>query len=309
MKTKLFVMVILLLGFTYGCSELFKNDDTSKNQMGSVTISLTDAPFPYDLVEAVNITIDKISFKILDEENTDESAEETENESDFIVLVVDEKFNLLELGNGESEILGALDIPAGEYSEIRMHVTDAKIKLKDVVEEMDIKIPSAGSSGLKIKIKPALVVTEGEEYQLLLDFDVSRSFIAKGNNDKGKEKEITGFIFKPVIRAVNIALAGELSGIVEEDDDNETIDFIKNAHIYIVSPDDATDTIATGKTDKEGFYKIIGIPGGAYNVSCEKEGYEITEPVPIEVIEGEITTQDFRLKKVVETEETTGTTE
>lgn len=287
-------MVILLLGFLYGCSELFKNDE-SKNQMGSVTISLTDAPFPHDLVEEVNVTIDKISFKISDDENTDEVTEETENESEFIVLTVDKKFNLLELGNGESEILGDLDIPAGEYSEIRMHVTEAKIKLTEGGEEFDIKIPSGSSSGLKIKIKPSLVVTEGEEYQILLDFDVSRSFIATGNN--GNKKKITGFMFKPVIRAVNVALTGGLSGIVEEDDDNETVDLIKNAHIYILSPEDETDTIATGKTNKEGFYKIIGVPGGTYNVSCEKEGYESVEPVPIEINEGETATQDFRLKK------------
>ena len=276
----------------YGCSELFNSDDLGNNQKGTVMISLTDAPFPHDLVEEVNVTIDSIRFKTAGDE------------SEFIVLEVGDPgvgitFNLLELRNGESETLGVLDVPAGEYSEIRMHVIDAKIKLTaDEGEEgevMDIKIPSGNSSGLKIKMKPSLVVNEGDEYQILLDFDVSRSFIVKGGYGNGKEKEITGFIFKPVIRAVNLALAGELSGIVEEDDDDKG--FIKNAHIYVLNKEDVTDTIASGKTNDIGFYKIIGIPGGIYNVTCEKEEYESGYEENVEIIVGDETIQNFLLMK------------
>lgn len=309
MKAKLFYAVILLLGFLYGCNGLVNNDDSEKKGTGVVTISLTDAPFPHDLVEEVNVTIDLIKFKIKEDYGTSEGSEGTDKASDFIVLEVDETFNLLELANGESEILGDLEIPVGEYSEIRMHVTESKIKLKDVERLMDVKIPSGNSRGLKIKINPSLVVTEGEDYQILLDFDVSRSFIVQGkngNNGKGKVGEITSFMFKPVIRAVNIATSGELSGTVEEEDDNEDFDFIKNAHIYIISAENVEDTIATGKTNKEGFYKIIGIPVGAYNVTCEKEGYEGGSEPLVEIKAGELIIQDFKLKKSEEIEETEG---
>ena len=128
---------------------------------------------------------------------------------------------------------------------------------------------------------------------VLLDFDVSRSFIAQGNIGKG---EITGFLFKPVIRAANVALSGKLSGIVEKEDDNDTRDFIKNAHIYVISPDNPEEIIATGKTDENGFYKIIGIPAGMYNITCEKGDYNIeSEPVSVEILAGKEAKLDFKL--------------
>lgn len=288
MKSKLFGLLILVLGLMYACNESINGDDAAVKS-GKVTISLTDAPFPAELVEEVNVTIDAIKFKIVENEDS----EEEENESGFETLEVDKTFNLLELGNGETEILGELEIPAGEYSEIRMHVTEAKIKLLEVEEEMDIKIPGGSSSGLKIKIKPSLIVSEGEDYEVLLDFDVSRSFLVKGNP---KKENIKGFMFKPVIRATNMSMAGSLSGKVTLESDEEVV--VKNARIYLISAQEITDTIASGKTNKEGFYKIIGIPDGTYNVNCAKEGY--ANPVGIEGVDinvGEETSKDFVLQK------------
>ena len=293
MKKKLFGLLILLIGLMCGCNESI-NGDGPETKSGKVTLSITDAPFPSDKVELVNVAIDMVRLKIAEnEEVADEGEEGSDDGSGFITLEVDKTFNLLELGNGESEILGELEIPAGEYKEIRLHVVDAKIKLVDIVEEMDIKIPGGSSSGLKIKIKPSLIINEGEEYDVLLDFDVSRSFLVKGNPKKG---EIKGFMFKPIIRATNMALAGSLLGTVTEDAEEEVL--IKNARVYVVSPEDVTDTIATGKTNRNGMYKIIGLPGGTYNVSCEKDGYENeTGEEAIEIVVGEEVTKDFVLKK------------
>lgn len=293
MKSKLFGLLVLLLGLMYGCNGLFNGSD-SETKTGKVTISLTDAPFPSDKVEQVNVTIDMVRLKIagIDETEDSESAE-TDDGSEFVTLEVNETFNLLDLGNGETEILGELNIPAGKYSEVRLHVIEAKIKLIGVEEVMDIKIPSGSSSGLKIKIKPFLVIDEAESYELLLDFDVSRSFLAKGNVKKG---EIKGFMFKPVIRATNMSSAGSLSGTVKEDGAEDV--FIKNAHIYLISPENVEDTIATGKSNKDGFYKIIGLPGGTYNVSCEKEGYQnVNEAEQVEIVVGDETIKDFVMTK------------
>lgn len=293
MKARLFVLLILLFGLMYGCNESINGNDP-ETKSGKVTLRLTDAPFPGEMVEQVNVTIDMVRLKIAGDEEAEESdSEVTDDGSEFITLEVEKTFNLLELGNGETAIMGDLEIPAGEYKEIRLHVVDAKIKLINVEEEMEIKIPGGSSSGLKIKIQPTLVINEGEEYDVLLDFDVSRSFLVKGNPKKG---EIKGFMFKPVIRATNMSMAGSLSGTVKEDVEGDV--FIKNAHIYLTSPEDVTDTIATGKTNKDGFYKIIGLPGGSYRVSCDKEGYENTgDTEALEIVVGEEVTKDFVLKK------------
>jgi hypothetical protein len=291
MKATLFGTVILVLGFMCGCTGLLINDSSEK-QMGTVTISLTDAPFPSDLVEEVNVTIDWIKFKITEDDGT-------EDETDFVVLKVNKTFNLLELVNGATELLGVQEIPFGEYSEVRMHVTEAKIKLKGSEKEMIIKIPSGNTSGLKIKIQPSLVVMEKEVSRVLLDFDVSRSFIVQaksGSNSNVKVGEITGFNFNPVIRAANVAWAGNLSGTVEVEDNDGSPDFIKNAHIFLISKDNPEEIIATGKTDENGFYKIIGIPAGKYNVTCEKGEYnKDNKPVNVEIFAGKETKQNFKL--------------
>jgi len=300
MKSKLFGSLVLLLGLMYGCNGLFNNDDSAAKS-GKIKISLTDAPFPSDLVEEVNVTIDMVRLKMAGEDETEDSElAETDDGSEFITLEVDETFNLLALRNGVTVTLGELEIPAGKYSEVRLHVVEAKIKLVGVEGEMDIKIPSGSSSGLKIKIKPFLVIddAEAESYELLLDFDVSRSFLVKGNMKKG---EIKGFMFKPVIRATNLASAGSLSGLVMEDGVEDS--HLKNAHVYLISPEDVTDTIATGKTNKEGFYKIIGIPGGTYNVTCEKDGYiNVNDAEQVEIVVGEETIKDFVMMKSEEEE-------
>ena len=262
MKTKLFFMLSLLLGLMYGCSELFNSDDEGNNQKGTVIISLTDAPFPSDSVAEANVTIDWIKLKKVEDEDSD---------SPFIMMEMEEDttINLLDLSNGVTAVLGKLEVPAGEYNEIRMHVVDANVMMNDSTI-YDMKIPSGNSSGLKIKIKPALIVEEGVESEILLDFDASRSFKVKGNI-----KNIKGFMFKPVIRAVNLSQTGEISGTVTEGEGAG----IKNAHLYLTID---IDTIASAKTSKDGFYKIIGIPEGDYVLSCVKEEYE-SDPTSVEV--------------------------
>lgn len=276
MKAKLIGVVILLTGFMYGC-ELFNSDDLGSNKSGTVTISLTDAPFLSDSVAEANVTIDWIKLKRVGDETVD-----ADSDTLFVMLdLEDTDINLLELDNGVSEVLGVLDsVPVGEYKEIRMHVVSANIVIVDddgskTVHNM--KIPSGSSSGLKIKIKPALVIEEGQvSYELLLDFDANRSFVAHGNlngNGNGKEKEIS-YIFKPVIRAVYKNQTGSISGVVLDTTNSESIVGASDAHLYLTTGSDPDiDTIASAKTEINGSYKIIGVPAGFYDLYCEKEEY------------------------------------
>ena len=58
------------------------------------------------------------------------------------------------------------------------------------------------------------MVDGGLTSELLLDFDLSKSFVMRGNLDK--PSGIIGFIFKPVIKAVNNTTAGRLEGLVTD---------------------------------------------------------------------------------------------
>lgn len=297
MKSKLVLFTALLLSVFWACNEIISDEDSKIGQSSTVTISLTDAPFPSDSVAAAIVEIDWVKLKrVLDE------TEDVDPDTAFLKLDVQDTFNLMELVNGEKTILGILDsIPVGEYSEIRMHVVESRIVLKNG-KDFHLKIPSGQSSGLKIKIKPSLLVEEGSDSEILLDFDASRSFKVIGGmhnkgKGKGKYKEIKGFMFKPVIRASNLTETGSLSGTVTEIENGSAI---KNAHLYLVKGSEPDlDTVAGARTTPDGFYKIIGIPEGDYNLVCDKEGYEKAEAV-VSINVGAETSQDFELIKLEE---------
>jgi len=169
-----------------------------------------------------------------------------------------------------------------------MHIKNAEIILTDGTE-YDLMIPSGNASGLKIKIIPTLMLNEGEVMEVLLDVDVSRSFIVRGNlnHPKGKNN-VKGFIFKPVIRAVPQFSTGLISGIVS---DTSNV-LIENAFLALL---DGEDTVTTALTSVEGYYSIIGIPEGIYSLSCNKDGFTGKIIENIEIESGSTFEQNFSL--------------
>jgi hypothetical protein len=286
------IISVLLLSFTFGCSLMSdQDDDLAKRGKGLVVFKLTDAPFPADLVAEANITIDWVKLMKVSENDTDVEGEgEPEENPDVILLELEEPvtFNLLELSNGITTTLGEIEVDPGVYTQIRMHVIDAGILLKDG-SVFDLKIPGGDASGLKIKINPSLVMEEGTLAEVLLDFDVSRSFVMRGNiNHLGKGK-INGFIFKPVIRAVAHVQteSGEINGVVADVEENP----IENALLSLVQEE---DTITSARTDEKGFYAMIGILPGEYSLVCKKDA--LKAEVEVTVKKGEVSVENFVLK-------------
>lgn len=296
MKTmKKLMGLILMLSVVFACESL-QDDQDLLNETGKLVVKITDAPFPADLVAEAKITIDKVELRLKNDDDNDEDddGDEKSTVSDSIdnnaVLILSEEvqtINLLELMNGVTDVLAEAEVPSGEYKEIRLHVVKAEIVLNDGTT-YDLKIPSGKQSGLKIKIKPTLVVYSGLENEVVLDFDVSRSFIVKGNPKT--KAGIKGFIFKPVVRAVNNSVAGTISGMVN----NESGEPIENANVRLFND---TDTITTAITEDEGYYAIIGLPGGTYKMECEHEDYLKSNLIDVTVIANEETKQNFVLVK------------
>lgn len=284
MRNLVRVSMMLLAGiliFVTACNE---NDDSAKAGKGTVVIKLTDAPFPVSLVDQALVTIDKIEIRSTVE--VENAKGETENETLYTVLFEGEKVvDLLDLQNGITTDLLSMDIEAGSYDLIRMHVTSSEVILKDGTS-FDLKIPSGSASGLKIKIAPELVVESGVESEVLLDFDVSKSFIVQGNMNT--PAGIKGFIFKPVIRAMCQKYSGIIEGKVFE---NVTTP-VAEAHVQII----VADTVySSALTDATGSYALIGLPAGNYKMVCEKEAYT---PVLVDLVTvkaRETTVQDFLL--------------
>lgn len=220
----------------------------------TLRVILTDAPFPTDLVAEANVHISKIELR---------SAGSDDNS--FLVLSEEAfSFNLLDLTNGVTATLVDMQVPLGSYDEIRMLVTDADVLLKDG-ETFDLKIPSGSTSGIKVKLNNALEVAENNEYDILVDFDVSKSFKVQGNPNT--PAGIKGFIFTPVIKAVIQSQTGTISGHVMDESSTSGIPGVQLS-VY------AADTLnTTAFTNVNGDYKILGLVPGTYNVTAEHTDY------------------------------------
>ena len=291
MKIKLLSTFIVLASlFFLGCSE----DLSTEENMGRLTVHLTDAPFPYDLIAEANVTIFKVEARYKgDSMEGDENTEDDGNS--FIVLMEEERdFNLLSLTNGITETLADIDVPAGSYDLIRIYVKGVNVVLKDE-SKYDLKVPSGEQTGIKVFIKPSIVVSGELSSDLLLDFDVGRSFIPKGNikNISG----INGFNFKPVIKASNMSFAGTLTGLVSTMMEGEIIG-LENATVSVFETGTTVDPIMTAPTDENGNYTVMGLNAGSYDVMVELEGYKSQIVEEVTIVAGNKIIQDFDLVPV-----------
>ncbi|MCM4173017.1 DUF4382 domain-containing protein [Arenibacter sp. TNZ] len=287
-----FLSIILLASFAVftGCTD--SNDGSA--EMGKMSIQLTDAPFPHDLVAEANVTIFKIDARNIDLE-TDTKVEgemADETSSPFTVLMEQEiEVNLLDLTNGITETIVNTEVPVGSYDLVRVYVKGVNVVLTDGTT-YNLNVPSGEQTGIKVFIKPGITVAGNLSADLLLDFDVSRSFVPKGNSND--IAGITGFNFKPVIKASNLTTAGSLAGIVTTLQEEVSVG-MEGAQVSIF----AADTLNTTTfTDETGAYMVMGLLTGNYDVTVELDGYVAQTVEDLQISAANKTVQDFELNAV-----------
>jgi len=75
---------------------------------GKTSVFLTDAPFPFDSIVRVDIHVGEIALS--------PSADTSEGAPDWVVVAApDRTFNLLDLQNGSTALLGEAVVPPGQY--------------------------------------------------------------------------------------------------------------------------------------------------------------------------------------------------
>ena len=279
MKYNLLIVFLLLITIIlFGCEKGIDN-----SEMGTLTIKLTDTPFPIDTVQEANVTINKIEIR---------KAQSESDGNPFLVLSEDEfNYNLLDLQNGITADLVTMEVPVGDYDLVRLYVSSASIKLKDETV-YDLEVPSGDATGIKVFVDPSIRVVGGLTTELVLDFDVSQSFIPQG--DIFTPAGISGFNFKPVIRAANISTSGSIEGNVLDSDSND----LEGASIWI---EDNGNTY-TASSDNQGYYMLPYIPAGTYTVNATKDDtppYDTVYVENVEVIAGNL----IQLDDIVLTQE------
>ncbi|MFZ7132907.1 MAG: DUF4382 domain-containing protein [Eubacteriales bacterium] len=243
-KLGLFIVALIIGGIAFTACDI--NDNTSSGEKGRINIHITDAPFPIELIASTSVTIDKVEIRKRSEEDSTE----------FILLSEEEMvIDLMELTNGITEQLASAELEAGNYDLIRLHVVDATVTLNSGLD-FDLKIPSGSASGLKVKIQPEFYLEEGQTSDILLDFDVSRSFVVKGSLNN-----IKGFNFKPVVRGVYMGAAGRIEGNVTDTSGVVLEDAMIKAWLSNIAFGDSIDYVSSF-SDELGDYKIIGLVEG-----------------------------------------------
>jgi len=291
MKTKVILGLFFSLLLLSACSE---EANQANEETGRLSVKLTDAPFPYDLVAEANVTIFKIEARFksdtMDEDSSADDEMNEEADKPFLVLMEQEiDVNLLELTNGVTEQMADLDVPAGTYDLIRVYVKGVNVLLTDG-RSFDLKVPSGEQTGIKVFIKPGLTVVGGLSSDLLLDFDVSQSFVAKGNIKK--VDGINGFNFKPVIKASNMSTSGTLMGNVSSIVDGMTVP-LASSQISVI----AADTLNTSAfTDIDGNYMVMGLQAGNYKTVAELQGYNASDTISVDINVANKTIQNFVLE-------------
>lgn len=244
-----------------GLSVLFVGCDNGSNadaDLGTMEVKLHDAPADY---EEVNVFIETV------EVNNSES-------DDGWVEINDpqQSYNLLELTNGAYEVLGSAQLPAGNYEQIRLVLSSDGHSVVIDGEEHDMFVPSGEQTGIKLNVDAE--IEADFTYTLLLDFDAARSVVVRGNQQAGED-----YLLKPVIKATNEAVTGNIAGTVEPVE--------SHPFVYAIAGE---DTLSSTKADtSNGEFTLIGLEEGSYDVSVDPtdETYESETVNDVEVTVGE----------------------
>lgn len=233
-KLSLSILFIISIVFWY-CSENSTTGPTSGDNdsgVGSIRIILVDSPATLD---SVVICISLVEVH--------KAGSETTQGSWFTINDSLRYFDLLQLTNGASAVLGDTSLSAGKYTQIRLIVEDGSYVIDNGVKE-NLNIPSGSQSG--IKLNHSFDIESGNLYEFYLDFNVDKSIIQTGNGQ---------YKLKPVIRVIPAIISGSISGRVPSLDADPTIWTMAGS-----------DTVSTF-TDVNGLFKLMALPEGNYDVN------------------------------------------
>ena len=167
-------------------------DGSTSNALSSVSTNSSAA----DSVTEALVTVDKISIV-----PTEDSADGDSTDVGVQVLTdKDFEVDLKRLQTGLDTAIADLDIPTGEYSQIRLVTADkASVTYADGSFQ-DVMIASGQQTGLKVSFDPFTIESTDDRVEVTLNWDVQESL---EGNPAGQ------FVITPVVdAAVNVTSAG-----------------------------------------------------------------------------------------------------
>lgn len=281
-------LLLAVAALLAACSD---NDSSPGDPEGSGTLSIqaTDAPFAHHLVEEALIHVDEVRV------HTSAAAE-----AGFHTLYQGAplELDLLELRDGVTTSLGSAPLPAGEYRQVRLRVASASLRLVNgnvySTDAGTLHLTSQGTSGFKVFVDPPLVLGAGEERTLLLDFDLSKTFLPIPANDPGNA---TTYHLQPVIRAAALTGGGTLKGIVISSQPGPDATPVDKATVLVLPPTetDPQQSVAATGTVLDGGFTVLALPAGSYDVRATFGELSAAAP-SVEIVAGETTVVELHLQ-------------
>ena len=223
-------------------------------------ILLTDAPFPFDSVQSVQVYI--VSIALSTRPDTGTSAD-----SMHWVTVASPRrqIDLLTLQQGFTDSLGIGTVTADQYKAVLMTInvdSSAGIRFKNG-SQAALHWNGAGLESYGMFVQAPITVPDAGAV-IVIDFDVARSFPFNNRGDGA-------FDFFPTMRAVNRAATGSIAGTVQHDasvggSSGPVADATVSA--WTGGPSNWY-VLTTGKTDAAGHYRLAYLLPGTYMVSVD----------------------------------------
>ncbi len=225
-----------------GCAK--KSPDEASAGAAKLEVRLTDAPGNF---KAVVLDVQQLEVHLKDE--GDPNGWQT-------LAFTPQVVNVLDYVNGKSALLVSTDFAPGDLKEVRLILGPSSYVVGTDGDTYALKTPSGQTAGVKLKLTN-VTLAAGATYQLLLDFDVAKSIVERGNWKAGNDKK-ERYLLKPVIRLVAQSLQGGLRGTVTPAAARPQILAIRSS---VVGP----DTVSTF-ADASGAFQLSGLPAGTYQV-------------------------------------------
>jgi hypothetical protein len=230
---------------------------------GTTSVFLTDDPFPFDHVSRVDIHVVSIALAL--------QADTSESGPPWVTVATpDRGFNLLDLQNGSTALLGDAVVPPGDYQAVRVVIDPDRSSITDAAGRRITRTDTPGTPGINWQAKgdhPTLYAVVEEPMavdengaDIVIDFDVGRSFLYDGQDR---------FTFIPYLRAITRSGSGSIAGLVRQPDGTP----IRNAVLTAYQGLDTTSVLgplaSTSRGDAQGHFTIPFLRPGSYQVVAQ----------------------------------------
>jgi hypothetical protein len=248
---------------------------------GKTAVFLTDAPFPFDGISRVDIHIVDIAMS---------TQMDTSDGSPWVsVAHPDRTFNLLDLQNGSTALLGEAVIPPGQYRAIRLVFNPSRSSMTASDGATILGTTTPGTAGINWQAKAerpnlfalvqeAMAVDQNGE-DIVIDFDVGRSFLYDGSGS---------FTFIPALRAITRVGSGGIRGTLVRTGGAPIPNAVVSIHNSLDSLTGLGPLIATSRSNANGEFQALFLSPGRYEVVAEDLARAVTSGAKrVEVKAGE----------------------